>query len=137
MQEEDILKLEGLIIEPNNCPLSAPLNISMKYTLIKPVPGATWEVVYEADYTNKRKAIALHTTAPADLQPGTHQFTHTIPEIKTGDIKEKYLLQVGVLKLTLKGGGGSDNLAVVNMVTQVMKGDDGVLTRMIMNPIEE
>lgn len=136
MQEADVLKLDKLLIEPNDCPLSAPLNITMQYTLLQPAPSATWHIVYEADTTNKQKLIELYSSsAPTDLPAGTHTFTHTLPEIKTDGVKEKYLLQVGVMKLTLRSK--DEGVAVVNMVTQVSKGADGQLIRSIMNPAEE
>ncbi len=136
MQEEDILKVKALVIEPNDCPLSAPLHVSLKYTLLKPVPAGSWDLVYEADYTNKRQCIALHRSDPVDLVAGDHEFSHTVPTIKTEGVKEKYLLQVGVLKLTLHGQAGAENVAVINMVTQVTKKEDG-LHRSIMNPMDE
>ena len=49
-------------------------------------------------------------TAPvADLAVGS-TFHHAVPNVNTGSVKEKYLLQVGVLKLTLRGTVGPRTL---------------------------
>ena len=139
MQEEDILKIETLLIEPNDCVLDAPLNLAMKYKLLKPISGATWSIVYEADTAGKKKQIALHTSEPLDLAAGvSHEFAHTIPTITTEGVKEKYLLQVGVLKMTLMSKtSGENGEALINMMCQVTKSDEGKLMRSIMNPTEE
>lgn len=134
MAEEEILVVEALNIAGDVAPLNAPLTLDVKYKLAAAVPGAHWELVYEADMANKRQAVALHTTAPADLAAGVHAFTHTVPEIKTEGIKEKYLLQVGLLKLTLHSAS-TRNIVSVNMMTQVSKGPDGLM-RSIISPLE-
>jgi hypothetical protein len=135
MAEEEIVKIKRLEIDGETAPLHAPLGINMDYELTKPVVGACWELIYEADMANKRQAVALHTSAPVDLAPGTHTFQHAAPEVKTEGIKEKYLLQVGLLKLTLHGTD-NPNIVSVNMVTQVSKTGDGLI-RSIMNPADE
>lgn len=131
----ELLTVEACQIEPNMCPLEAPISIAVQYALAQPVVGAVWELVYEADYTNKRKAIALHTTPAADLEAGKHTFHHAVPEIKTEGIKEKYLLQVGLLRLTLHSAT-EKNVVSINMVSQISKGADGKLTRCIISPLE-
>jgi hypothetical protein len=138
MEEREVLRIRELHIDPNAiCPLNSSLSIAMVYELLEPVPAATWELVYEADFTNKRQGIHIHTTVAGDLVPGVHSFAHAVDAVKTEGVKEKYLLQVGVLKLTLKGGNRTDNVASVNMVTQVSKDPaSGVLLRNIMNPLE-
>lgn len=138
MQEREVLKIIDLRIEPEGaCPLNAPLSITMTYQLMEPVPAAVWELVYEADFTNKRQVIPVYSASATDMQPGTFTFAHAVEAVKTDGVKEKYLLQVGLLKLTLKGGNGSDNVASVNMVTQVSKDPvTGVLVRNIMTPLE-
>jgi hypothetical protein len=135
MSEEEIVKIKRLAIDGDTAPLNAPLGINMEYELTKPVAGACWELIYEADMANKRQAVALHTSAPVDLAPGVHTFQHVAPAVATEGIKEKYLLQVGLLKLTLHGRE-NPNIVSVNMVTQVTKTADGLI-RSIMNPTDE
>lgn len=138
MEEREVLRVNELVIEPNgNCPLNAPLSVSMKYTMLEPVAGAVWEMVYEADFTNKRQTIPIYTAPVLDLTIGEHTFHHAVPSVNTGAVKEKYLLQVGVLKLTLRGNNGTENVTSVNMVTQVSRDPaTGTLLRNIMNPLE-
>lgn len=134
MAEEEVVTVSRLVIQGDVAPLTAPLAVHMEYKLNRPLKGAVWEMVYEADMANKRQAIALHSSAPTDLAPGVYQFSHEVPEIKTGDIKEKYLLQVGLLKLALHAAD-EPNITTVNMVTQVSKTAEGLM-RNIINPAE-
>lgn len=138
MEEREVIRINQLVIEPNGtCPLSAPLALRMTYQLLEPVASATWELVYEADFTNKRHCIHLHTTTPVDLVPGVYEYAHSVDAVKTEGVKEKYLLQVGLLKLTLKGANRTDLVASVNMVTQVSKDPaSGILLRNVMTPLE-
>jgi hypothetical protein len=136
MAEEEVVKVRKLVIDGDNAPLNAPLTVHMEYDLARPLAGAVWELIYEADMANKRQAITLASSAPTDLAAGSHQYQHSAPDVKTGDIKKKYLLQVGLLKLTLHAAN-EPNVTSVNMVTQVTEGGDGVLLRSIMNPTEE
>lgn len=138
MDEREVLRLIDLQLQPDgHCALNAPLSIAMTYQLLEAVPAATWELVYEADFTNKKQSVPIYATAAVDLAPGTHTFAHAVDSVKTDGIKEKYLLQVGLLKLTLKGANGADNIASVNMVTQVSKDPaSGTLLRNIMTPLE-
>lgn len=140
MEEQEILKLEAVSIVPDMCRLQDPLAVSIKFTLQQPVPCAIWELIYEADYTNKRQVIALHQSEPRDLAAGAHEYAVSLAELKTEGIKEKHLLQVGVLKLTLQGKGGKngamENVTSINMVTQVTKDGSGTLIRNIISPLE-
>jgi hypothetical protein len=132
----EVVTVTAVSVEPNECPLAAPLAINMSYTLAKPLVNAVWEVVYEADYTNKRKAVALHTTEPvAALAAGGHAFAYACPEIKTEGIKEKYLMQVGLLRLTLHAQGEA-NIVSVNMMIMVSKDSTGQLIRNVISPLD-
>lgn len=135
MSEEEILKVEQMLIEPNICPLNAPLSISMQFSINRPIYQMQWELVYEADFTNKRKTVNLQVTPCGDVAAGSHVFQVQLPGINTDGIKEKYLLQMGVLKLTLHGAN-EPNICSVNMVTQVSKDDNGTLIRNIISPLE-
>jgi hypothetical protein len=132
---DELVKVNRLTIDGDNAPLNAPLTIALEYELTQPLTGAYWVLTYEADMANKRQTVTVHTTAAADLAPGVHQFQHTAPEVKTGDIKKKYLLQVGLLKLALHSAAVPD-VTTINMVTQVSESADGLI-RNIINPADE
>ena len=166
MNEEEVVKIISLSIEPNQCPLAAPISIHLRYTLLRPLKKATWDVLYEADYTNKRIALNLSAmsghrtgldsgTGPnlsdvhcsssssvksgtrqgeEDLEIGDHDFSFVRDHLPVEGVKEKYLLQVGVLKLILRAEEG--NVTSVNMVSQVIKGKDGTLMRNVISPVE-
>lgn len=137
MEEQEIIKLTKFSINPDGvCPLGAPLSLEMGYTLLSPVANAQWELVYVADYTQKRVEIPLHTNTVGSLAAGPHTYSHTLETIPTTGVKEKYLMQVGLLKLTLKADGGKENVASVNMVVQVSKDGSGALIRNIISPME-
>lgn len=146
--EIELIKVSKLLIEPGSgCPLSAPLALTVKYMLTgtQPIKAAFWTLNYEADISMKRHVIPLFTTSPPqDLQPGEHIFEQKIDQIPTEGVKEKYLLQVGMLKLELRSASTNpttaatkDALVSINMVTQVAKDDKGVLIRNIMSPLED
>lgn len=137
----DLVKLLNLTVEPNCCPLSAPLALSLRFQLSADVRGAFWVLCYEADIASKRHRIPLLTTQPRDLAAGTHVLQEAAPAIPTEGVKEKHLLQVGMLKLALHsasaGGDAGEPLVSINMVTQVCKDEGGVLRRNVISPLEE
>ncbi len=137
MEEREVLRLSQVMIEPSAiCPLSAPLSLALVGELLVPCPQAVWEIVYEADFTNKRHGIHVYKSQPADLAPGPFAFAHTIETIKTEGIKERHLLQVGVVKIVLTCADPAVT-ASVNMVTQVTKdAATGQLLRNILSPLE-
>lgn len=144
--EEEVLQIKSLLIEPNDCPLHAPLSITMEYSLRQTIPNAFWDITYEADFANKKHTIPIASSAPtASLQAGNHTFHHSVPTINTSAIKEKHLLQMGLVKLTLKSmqvqEGGLATAAVgvtsVNLMVQVTKdATSGTLMRSILSPLE-
>ena len=136
--ELDVIDVLRVDIEPNDCPLQAPLNLTVHFNVRTPAVGVHWELDYEADYTNKRHVIALYRSpAPFDLvMTGAPQsFSHFVPQVNTDAVKEKYLLQVGLLRLSLVDGAGSP-IVSVNMVAQITKDASGVLLRSIISPLE-
>lgn len=135
----DLLRIKAVTIEPNNCPLGAPLALTIPFVLSAPVKGAYWSLHYEADISSKRHKIPLSTTAPPrDLEAGENLFNHAIEAIPTEGVKEKYLLQVGMLKLELfSTQSPAEALVSINMVTMVSKDDHGVLRRNVISPLEE
>lgn len=132
--EPEIVQLQKIDIEPNGCPIQMPLSITMHYNLTEPVRDAVWSIVYEADYTNKKQAISIFTSEPSSLAPGAHVFHHHAERITVDGIKEKYLLQIGVLKLTLHSRG--EPITSVNLISQVSRDGQGNIIRNIISPTE-
>jgi hypothetical protein len=139
MEEVQLLRLGKLVIEPSMlCPLDAPLSLAIEGHLLVPVARAVWEITYEADFTNKRHVIhVFRSQSPVDMSPGPFQFAHHIESIRTEGVKERHLLQVGVLKVQLRSEADPSLTASVNMVTQVTKDTStGQLLRVILSPLE-
>ncbi len=130
--------MSTLTIDPAAiCPLGAPLSLALRGDLLLPVPQAVWEIMYEADFTNKRQIIHVFKSPPLDLVPGPFEFSHSIDTIRTEGIKERHLLQVGVLKVVLRSEADPTVTASVNMVTQVTKdASTGQLLRNVLSPLE-
>ena len=139
MDEVDVLTVKSLTLKPDviGAPLEAPLSITIEYAVNVAVKDPKWVLQFEADYTQKRVAVLLHSEACPNLAVGgNHTLTINLDTIPVAGIKEKYLLQVGLLKLTLLANGGAENVTSINMVTQVSKDGNGALVRNIMNPLE-
>ncbi|KAF8284321.1 hypothetical protein TcBrA4_0058330 [Trypanosoma cruzi] len=85
---------------------------------------------------NVPSSFLRHTPSDriATLQPGElYQLDVHLETMELSKVEEKYVLQVGMLRLILLSG--KTELADVNHVVQVKKNDDGELMRLIMNPL--
>jgi len=139
--EDEILDLKALRVEPDGIvPLHAPLSLSAHVVLKRPLPAASWRIVYEADFTNKRHVIPVFDGPVASLGAGEHAFHHAVDQIRTEGLKPRLLLQVGVLKLMLLDRSGPEPVVVasINMVTQVSKdpANPDALLRNIISPMD-
>ncbi|KAF8283840.1 hypothetical protein TcG_09401 [Trypanosoma cruzi] len=138
-------------------PLSAPLRVRLEYAVLRPVVNPAWAATFEADIAYGRISVPLvqptacsecmttlnvpssflrHTPSDriATLQPGElYQLDVHLETMELSKVEEKYVLQVGMLRLILLSG--KTELADVNHVVQVKKNDDGELMRLIMNPL--
>eukprot|EP00735_Rhodelphis_limneticus_P008482 TRINITY_DN21500_c0_g1::TRINITY_DN21500_c0_g1_i1::g.10029::m.10029 TRINITY_DN21500_c0_g1::TRINITY_DN21500_c0_g1_i1::g.10029 ORF type:complete len:157 (-),score=30.46,ASF1_hist_chap/PF04729.8/1.4e-09 TRINITY_DN21500_c0_g1_i1:3-404(-) len=122
-------------ISPNNCVITDPLNLRIKFAVDKQVENANWEVKYMVDMASSRQMIELGTGGQsATLTPGVHEFNFSVPKIDVSGVKQSVLLNVGLLLACLKSG--SDEVIQVSMVTQVAKDKSGQLMRTIFSPLE-
>ncbi|RNF02200.1 hypothetical protein TraAM80_06528 [Trypanosoma rangeli] len=138
-------------------PLNASLQIKLEYTVLRPVINPAWAVLFEADISYRRFSVPLfkptacsecgslvnaassslqHT--PSDgvttLRPGaSYRLDVHLESMAPSAVEEKYLLQVGMLRLILFTG--NTEIDTVNFVVQVKKTEDGELMRLIMNPM--
>eukprot|EP01064_Diplonema_japonicum_P025366 TRINITY_DN366_c0_g3_i1.p1 TRINITY_DN366_c0_g3~~TRINITY_DN366_c0_g3_i1.p1 ORF type:complete len:132 (+),score=19.07 TRINITY_DN366_c0_g3_i1:59-454(+) len=129
----EVIDLQSCLIEPNNCTFDVPVVITFQFDS-KGVSDVTWEVQYEADYTNKRHVIQLCSVGPCDYSAGNHTVDLKIPAVNTEGVKERRLLSMGILKCVLCSG--KEEIVSVNLVTQVTRDGDGNLVRMMMSPLE-
>ncbi|KEG11453.1 hypothetical protein DQ04_02601000 [Trypanosoma grayi] len=137
--------------------LSAPLHIQMQYAVLETVADPKWAVEFEADIAYKCVSVSLipstacsavatasdgssflrHTASDGAtaLQPGAcYQLDVHLAELDLSMVEEKYLLQVGVLRLALLSG--STSVAAVNLVMQTKRNEQNELMRIIMSPLE-
>ncbi|KAJ9470117.1 hypothetical protein DIPPA_32736 [Diplonema papillatum] len=129
----EVLHLSKCLVEPNNCTFDQAMCITLEFEC-KGIADATWEVQYEADYTNKRHVIPLCTVGPISFEPGVHTVDLKIPPINTEGVKERRLLSMGILKCILLSG--KEEVSSVNFVTQVSRNEAGELIRLLMSPLE-
>lgn len=62
-EQEELIALTSLHIEPNNCPLEEPISLAMDFELSGAagvLQDSFWEVKFIADQTNKRKIVGAH-----------------------------------------------------------------------------
>ena len=112
----ELIDVRACSVEPNNCPFEEPVVVSLEFDS-KGLPNCTWEVQYEADYTNKRHVIHLTTVGPEEYGAGSHIVDLKIPAVNTAGVKERRLLSMGILKCILTSN--KEEVASVNFVTQV------------------
>jgi hypothetical protein len=139
MEEEpeappDVITLEAVAIEPNNCALEEPLSLTMDFTTAANLLDARWEVKFMADQANKRKIVVLGTTPPVDYPAGTHQMTFAVDEVDVSHLKRHVLANVGLLIATLYAG--ETEIVGINMVTQISAQPDGGLVRSVFSPLD-
>jgi len=135
-EAEENITVTKLTVSPNQCELTQAMTFYVEFSLKRAVPNHAWHIVYEADYTNKRHVLELFKSAPGStLSPGPNSFTQTVGTVDTSKVKEKYLLQVGMMRLILMSG--EEVVATMNMVTQVSKDSkSGALIRNVISPVE-
>ncbi|RNF25883.1 uncharacterized protein Tco025E_01849 [Trypanosoma conorhini] len=137
-------------------PLDAPLQITLEYSVLRPIVNPAWAVAFEADISYRRLLVPLLPPSPcsecgcavnaaagslqhtpsdgvATLHPGApYRLDARLDSLAPSTVEEKYMLQVGMLRLMLFSGGAE--VGAVNFVVQVKKSEDGELMRLIMNP---
>jgi len=121
-------------ISPNDCPITAPLDVAVEFTTDRPIKEGVWKLRYEVDYTGNRHIIDVAQTAPQPYAAGkTHQVAFQVPRINVDGIKERSLLNMGLLRATLSDGGA--HVSDLTMVVQVTK-EGADLLRRVLSPVE-
>eukprot|EP01061_Rhynchopus_euleeides_P016299 TRINITY_DN27586_c0_g1_i1.p1 TRINITY_DN27586_c0_g1~~TRINITY_DN27586_c0_g1_i1.p1 ORF type:complete len:132 (+),score=60.91 TRINITY_DN27586_c0_g1_i1:256-651(+) len=129
----DVIDVQQCLVEPNNCAFDQPVVITLEFDS-KGINDCYWDVQYEADYTNKRHVISLCSVGPSNYAAGHHTVDLKLPPVDTEGVKERRLLSMGILKCILTSN--KEEVASVNFVTQVSRGEGGKLLRLMMNPLE-
>ena len=153
-------------IEPNGCPIDAPIDLTIAFTLDQPVSSATWTVKFILDASFKRHTLDLGVVGPLTYAAGAHTF-HWTANVDVAGVKRYVLLRPrddvhaprffcfcfsytpcpdcrgprNVLNnmglLTVGLRDGPTDIIDINMVVQVTKdAATGTLLRTIFNPLE-
>jgi hypothetical protein len=131
------ISISSLSIFPDEpAPFSSALDLTITFTLTTPLNGAHWEITYLVDSMRNRHIINMGKTNVEDYDAGTeHEMFFTVDEINIdSSIKAGDLTNSGLLSATLKTKKEED-VSSINMVVMVSKNDDGVLERVIYNPL--
>mmetsp|Transcript_36386 Transcript_36386/g.94647 ORF Transcript_36386/g.94647 Transcript_36386/m.94647 type:complete len:137 (-) Transcript_36386:169-579(-) len=126
----DVTKLD---IEPNSCPISAPLKLDMTYTLSEDFTGR-WELKYMLDVTGKRQIMELEKEENHAIKKGENKVVFSLDGIDFEGVKSSLLNNVGLLLACLYSPEGEEVMQV-SMVTQVEKKADGYY-RTMFSPLE-
>ena len=132
-QPPDVVTVETISVEPNNCALDCELNIAMSFTALQFLPQARWEIRFIADQAQKRKIVELGSTPVQDYAVGEHSMNFSVGEVSVAHLSRHVLANVGLLLVVLYSG--EMEMLQVSMVTQVTPQDD-VLIRSVFNPLE-
>ena len=77
--EPENIRLDSITIEPNGCPLTAPLTIEVQFEALDHFPNAYWEITVRASAALPARARAPATAAdspvcvPAPPLPAVHR----------------------------------------------------------------
>ena len=69
---DELVSVQGIKIEPNNCPLEEELGLEIDFTLTRPLPSSSWQIRFIADTASARKIIELGATASEDYPAGAN-----------------------------------------------------------------
>mmetsp|Transcript_10703 Transcript_10703/g.15657 ORF Transcript_10703/g.15657 Transcript_10703/m.15657 type:complete len:136 (+) Transcript_10703:45-452(+) len=135
MEEEFELKLNSIEISPNDCEITKPLNIKMKFKMNKTLKEATWEGQYILDMTHQRHVKHLGVTKNIQYEKDKeYEFEFAVDTIDVEGLHKILLRNMGLLVLTLSEG--KEMVFKVSCVTTTeQKGEKYI--RHILNPLEE
>eukprot|EP00741_Cyanophora_paradoxa_P005456 tig00000889_g5291.t1 len=128
------IQAKRISIEPNNCPIDAPLNLEVAYESSEAIASAVWELSYLVDMAGKRQVIALGSVGPQAVSKGANSFKFSVPAIDVSGVKKSTLANTGLLQCHLKAG--AEEVVQLNIVTQISKKADGSLLRTMFDPLE-
>ena len=99
-QEQDqLLQLTHVAIDPNNCPLDAPLTVEIEFESLFDFPSTHWEITFIADYANKRKMVRLGATEEQHMPVGPGSMAFSIDSVDVMALGRHVLANVGRVAL--------------------------------------
>ncbi|KAK2961446.1 hypothetical protein BLNAU_3567 [Blattamonas nauphoetae] len=130
------IEITNLTTVPNDCLLSAPLDLTVGLKLEKPIKAGKWVIRFIFDFSFQKHSVVLLETQPKDYSAGESTETFHIDSIDLSGLKEKELLNMGLLSASLFIENETKNSALdINMCTEITKEKDGY-RRTILNPLE-
>eukprot|EP00667_Euglena_gracilis_P029212 EG_transcript_38360 len=110
------------------------MDVVVEFSTDRPLEQGAWQLRYEVDYTGNRHILDVARTAPQMYEAGTKHSLHLkVPTVNVDGIKERSLLNMGLLRATLTDGAA--HVTDITMVVQVTKDGEQLLRRVI-SPIE-
>ena len=122
-----MIELLDVVIEPNDCDVTAALSLEMSFRTRRPLREAQWSMSVVFDAIDKRQILELGHTTPADYD-GISSVLFKVDAINVDGIEPSVLANCGLLVAALYVG--REELCKVNMVVQVttsVKGLDDIL----------
>mmetsp|Transcript_44835 Transcript_44835/g.74419 ORF Transcript_44835/g.74419 Transcript_44835/m.74419 type:complete len:138 (+) Transcript_44835:18-431(+) len=132
--EPDVVTLQKVKIEPNNCFLEEALQLGMEFTCLKAIPNASWHIRFIADTAMSRKIVELGSTPEQDYAAGGASMHFAVDAVNVAHLKRHVLANVGLLQVNLFSC--NEEILQISMVTQVMPDSNGKLIRSIYSPLE-
>ncbi len=130
----DVITLQSLTIDPATpAPIEAPLRLQFAFESTRDLPDAFWDFKYVVDSASKRHVIEMGKTPSTKYIAGKNTFDFAAPGIDVSGVKQSVLLNVGLLTCTLFNG--AEQVVEIKIMTQVSKGKDGQLKRLMFDPL--
>ena len=96
-------------VTPNECPLEAPLTLTLAMHVPTPLHQCQWRVSYVVDMTGQRHVLSLGALGPLDYPAGPAELRFEAPGIDLAGIKRSWLNNAGEFAcLRMKGKGGRE-----------------------------
>ena len=128
------IDVRSIMIDGNDCPITDPLKLTIKFSSDKVIKNAHWEIKYVVDYANKRHVVEVGKVEGVNIKKGVkHEFKFAVDALDIGTMKKSVLLNMGLLLCTLKNR--DKEIIQISMVTQVTKDDKGNIMRTIFSPL--
>ena len=108
--------------------------MSIKFNASRDIIAGYWSIKLLVDSAYHRIIKILGETTPEDYPDGESDMEFFIQTIDVSDIEQSKLTNSGLLIASLFVDG--EETISVNMVVNVFQGNDGIIMREILNPLE-